>query len=419
MDDKPTASERMQQDFELMKLFAETYEQIDSNYVTDVDRRKLVEAAIRGMVSHLDQYSTYIPPEDLKKFERHLEQEFVGIGIGVNANGGALEIVSPLPDSPAFKAGLRTGDIVTAIDGTAVAGLTAADVTRLLSGPPGRPVVLSVIKPSSGDQPTEPTDITVIRNTVHVPTVVGLRKSPDQLWQFMLDDVRKVGYVRITHFSRKTAGELRTAVEALLEAGAKALVMDLRSNPGGLIDSSIEIADMLLDSGRIVSVKGRAVPERVWKARRGDTIPAIPLAVVVNRLSASASEVLSACLQDNNRAVIVGERTWGKGSVQKVIDLEGGRSALKLTTASYFRPSGINIHRLPTSTIADDWGVKPSSGCEVALTDEQWSAWTAYREAADNQNAAEPGSPLPEFADLQLNTAVEKLVAALDAAATP
>ncbi len=410
VDEKPTPAERMRQDFELMKLLAETYEQIDSHYVTEVDRRELVEAAIRGMVAHLDQYSTYIQPEDLKRFEQHMEQEFVGIGIGVNTAGGTLEIVSPLAGSPAFRAGLRSGDVITEIDGKSVTGLSSADVARLLGGPPGRSIVLTVVKP----QMTETQQVTVIRDTIQIPTVVGHKRDTEQQWNFMLDDEKKIGYVRVTHFSRNTASELRTAVDGLVTADLKGLVLDLRSNPGGLMESSIAIADMFLDEGQIVTMKGRSVPEKSWKARHGDTFPEFPLTVLVNRVSASASEVLSACLQDNDRAVVVGERTWGKGSVQKVVELESGRSALKLTTASYFRPSGINIHRFAESKPEDAWGVKPSAGHEIELNKDQWADWIKSRETADNFRLQDPAVSPSVFIDLQLDDAVNYLIAELD-----
>ena len=179
------------------------------------------------------------------------------------------------------------------------------------------------------------------------------------------------------------------------------------------MDASIEMADMFLDSGSIVSMKGRAVPEKKWKARPGNTLISVPMTVLVNRLSASASEVLSACLQDNKRATIVGERSWGKGSVQNVVPMESGRSALKLTTASYFRPSGVNIHRFPDSKKEDDWGVKPDEGHVIELNKEQWQEWVKVRETVDihHGHAADPTTP--PYLDLQLENATSYLVSQL------
>ena len=412
-DNKKSAAERARQDFELMRLFADAYEQIDGNYVREVDRRELVNAAIQGMASHLDQYSTYVAPEDMTKFEQHLEQEFVGIGIHVNAIGGRLEIVSPLPGSPAFRAGLRSGDAIVEIDSKSTNGLTPAEIGKMLAGPTGRPVVVGVRK--LGSEATE--QVTIIRELIQLPTVVGISRGEDQQWKFMLNDEQKIGYVRITHFARNTASELKVALETLNAQEVRALVLDLRSNPGGLMEASIEMADMFLDSGSIVSMKGRAVPEKKWKARPGNTLTNVPMAVLVNRLSASASEVLSACLQDNKRATIIGERSWGKGSVQNVVPMESGRSALKITTASYFRPSGVNIHRFPESKKEDDWGVKPDEGHLVELNKEQWQEWVKAREMVDIHygQAADPATP--PYVDAQLEHATSYLLSQLNTAA--
>ena len=190
----------------------------------------------------------------------------------------------------------------------------------------------------------------------------------------MLDEPSRIGYLRITHFAKNTPDNLRHAMDALIEEGIKGIVLDLRSNPGGLLTAAIEISDMFLESGKIVSVKGRTVPERTWQAKHGLTFPNMPIAVLVNRFSASASEVLSAALQDNQRAIVVGERTFGKGSVQTVLRLESGKSLLKLTTANYYRPNGVNIHRTEDMKPEDNWGVKPSEGHEHQMSKEQWQS---------------------------------------------
>lgn len=413
VDDKKSAAERARQDFELMRLFADAYEQIDANYVRVVDRRELVNAAIQGMASHLDQYSTYVAPEHMTKFEQHLEQEFVGIGIHVNSIGGRLEIVSPLPGSPAFRAGLRSGDAIVEIDSKSTTGLTPAEIGRMLAGPSGRPVIVGVCK--LGTESTE--QITIIRELIQLPTVVGISRGEDQQWNYMLNEEQKIGYVRITHFARNTASELKAALETLNSKQMKALVLDLRSNPGGLMETSIEMADMFLDSGSIVSMKGRTVPEKKWKASPGNTLTHVPMTVLVNRLSASASEVLSACLQDNQRATIIGERSWGKGSVQNVVPMESGRSALKLTTASYFRPSGVNIHRFPDSKKEDDWGVKPDEGHLVELDKEQWQEWVKVREMVDIHHGQKADPTPTPYMDLQLEHATSYLVSQLTTAA--
>ncbi len=414
LDDKKAAAERARQDFELMRLFADAYEQIDANYVREVDRRKLVDAAIRGMANHLDPHSTFIPPEDLAKFEQRLEQEFVGIGIHVQLVNNRLEIIRPLPGSPAWRSGVRNGDTIMEIDGKSTAGMTPEDAGRLLSGLPGRPVVLGVRKPQ-----TEQTEqITVVRERIQLPTVVGVSRRDDLKWDFMLNPADGIGYIGLMHFSRNTADEVESALKDLMAQDMKALVLDVRSNPGGLMESAVAIADLFLDAGPIVSMKGRVVPEKKWSAKKGEFLCSVPIVVLTNRQSASASEVLSACLQDNKRAVIVGERTWGKGSVQNVVSLEDGKSALKITTASYFRPSGVNIHRFPDSKKEDAWGVVPDDGHLVELSKDEWTQWLMYRETHDAAHQL-PNEPTdPSFVDRQLQHGVDLLKSQLASAVT-
>lgn len=378
-DDPPTAAERARQDFELMRLLAEAYEQVDTQYVREVDRRKLVDAAIRGMLKELDQYSTWVPPEELGRFEQYLEQEFVGVGIQVQQGPGRLEISTVLRDSPAWRAGVRPADLLVEVDGTQVSMLSPGEVSKLISGPLGRAVVLGVQHPGAA----EISKLEIVREKIQMPTVTGVSRT-ETGWNWLLEGVKPVAYVRMAHFSRVTTGEFREALRQIAELKPQALIVDLRSNPGGLMDTAIEVADMFLESGRIVSMSGRAVKERVWDAKPGTEIPAgLPVAVLINRQSASASEVLSAALQDRERAVVMGERSFGKGSVQTVVRMENGRSAMKLTTAGYLRPSGVNIHRYPELKPEDDWGVKPTEGHAVVQTDEQFSAWLKQRDQRD------------------------------------
>lgn len=378
-DDPPTAAERARQDFELMRLLAEAYEQVDTQYVREVDRRRLVDAAIRGMLKELDQYSTWVPPEDLGRFEQYLEQEFVGVGIQLQQGVGRLEISTVLRDSPAWRAGVRPADLLMEVDGTPVSMLSPGEVSRLISGPLGRSVVLGVQHPGAA----ELSKLEVVREKIQMPTVTGVSRT-ESGWKWLLEGAKPVAYVRLAHFSRVTIGEFREALRQIAELKPQALIVDLRSNPGGLMDTAIEVADMFLESGRIVSMRGRAVKERVWEAKPGTEIPAdLPVAVLINRQSASASEVLSAALQDRERAVVIGERSFGKGSVQTVVRMENGRSAMKLTTAGYLRPSGVNIHRYPELKPEDDWGVKPAEGHVVVQTDEQFSVWQQRRDQQD------------------------------------
>lgn len=399
------ADDKRREDYELMALFVETFQQIESNYVRDVDRRELMEAAIQGMLGHLDQYSSFIPPRHVRQFDQMVEQEFGGIGITVNMRNKQLVVVSPLPGTPAHKAGVRAGDVIVEVDGESTKGMNLNDAVRLLQGPVGRPVTVKVTH-ADDDSTTE--ELKLVRQLIKAPTVRGDHYRPTGEWDFWLENEPKIGFIRLSHFSRYTAEEVKTAMDKLVAEQVKGLVIDLRFNPGGLLESAVEIADMFLEKGNIVSVRGRNVPERSWDARQTGTYPMIPMAVLVNGYSASASEVLSACLQDNGRAVVIGERTWGKGSVQNVIRMEEGDSALKLTTASYHRPSGVNIHRFPEMKDSDTWGVTPNDGFVIPFSREEWQDWDRDRSQrdilTDGENPAEDADA--SFDDRQLAAAV-------------
>ena len=270
---------------------------------------------------------------------------------------------------------------------------------KLLKGRAGTKVRLTV----QHAHQSQPYETEVAREIIHVETVLGDQRKADDSWNFLYDSEQKIGYIRISAFSRETAQELRSAINQVGEANLAGLILDLRFNPGGLLSAAIEISDMFLAEGVIVSTEGRNAKRREWKARPENTFTQAPMVVLVNRYSASASEILAACLQDHQRAVIVGERTWGKGSVQNIIDLEGGKSALKLTTASYQRPSGKPIHRFPD---AKDWGVSPDAGYEVSLSDDEAGALLRYRRQRDIVSPrlvpvalAEGAPPEPEETD--------------------
>jgi carboxyl-terminal processing protease len=411
-----TAETQAQKDdyYSLMKVFVDTFDQVERNYVKDVDRRELLQAAIEGMMSRLDPYSSYISPEEMARFSEAVDQEFGGIGIQVHKDEHTerLTVMSPLPGTPAYRAGIRAGDVIMEIDGKSTKGYSINTAVRLLKGKPGASVKIGVRH--LGEDKTE--QVALVRDIIHVATVLGDRYKPDGSWDFMLDKQNKIGYVRLTHFSRHSAIELEKAVNELLEEGMKGFVLDMRFDPGGLFSQATEISDMFIDGGTIVSTKGRNTPTRTWEAKKDGTFPNFPMAVIVNHFSASASEIVAACLQDHHRAVIVGERSWGKGSVQNVIELEGGSSALKLTTASYHRPSGKNIHRFPGATDKDEWGVMPDPGYEVKFTPVETTEYTdSYRPERDVLNKT--GPPKSDFKDRQLEKALEVVRGKLSAAA--
>jgi len=240
-------------------------------------------------------------------------------------------------------------------------------------------------------------DIPIVRAEIQVQAVMGDRRKADnpKEWEFLIDQENKIGYIRLTGFSETSAQELKDAITQLQKQGLRGLVLDLRNNPGGLLRSAVDISNMFLSEGRIVSTKGRNQKEEIYDVEPGKTLLPegdCPMAVLVNRYSASASEIVSAALQDHGRAVVVGERSYGKGSVQNIIPMENQASALKLTTASYWRPSGKNIHRFPDAKDSDEWGVKPNDDFEVPLKDEERVGYFIWRRDRDIIHG-KPGSP--------------------------
>jgi carboxyl-terminal processing protease len=382
--DKADAAKQAAKDeeefYDLYKSLADTVDQVDRNYVTKISRRELMEAAIKGVLSKLDPYSSYIGRDEAGRFKDTVENQFGGIGIQITMDENQLKILSPLAGTPAYKAGLLAGDRITKIGDESTEKLSLDDAVHKLKGDAGTSVTLTVVHPGK----TKPITLTVKREVIHIDTVLGDRRKADESWDFMLDSEKRIGYIRITTFSRDTAEDLKKAILDLKTRKMSGLVLDLRFNPGGLLTSAIDTCDMFLTTGRIVSTEGRNTPKKVWDVtEKADALVGFPIAILVNHYSASASEIVAACLQDHKRAVIVGDRTWGKGSVQNVIELEDGKSLLKLTTASYQRPNGHNIHRFPDSKETDEWGVSPNPGYEVKLSDAEMAEILTERRDRD------------------------------------
>lgn len=386
-------------DYELYKILVDSIDQVERNYVIDVNRRELIESAIRGVLGKLDPYSSYIGPDELSRFRTSVESEFGGIGIQITADDGRIQILSPMYGTPAYRAGLLAGDRILEINDKSTDGLTLDEAVERLKGDEGTTVTLTVVHP--GKEAKE--KVTITREKIHIDTVLGDRRKNDGTWEFVFDPKQHIGYIRLTAFSRDTATELQRVLTQLQSEKLRGLILDLRFNPGGLLSAAIEVSDLFISEGRIVSTKGRNSPERTWDARKDGTFEGFPMVVLVNRYSASSSEIVAACLQDHKRAVIIGERTWGKGSVQNVVELEDGRSALKLTTASYRRPNGKNIHRFPNAKETDEWGVMPDASFDLRLSDAEMLALVQDRRTRDilqsptaNGVAAKAKSPVKE-----------------------
>ncbi|RLS52663.1 MAG: S41 family peptidase [Planctomycetota bacterium] len=404
--------------FELMQVFVDTFDEIDQNYVKDVDRRQLIESAIRGMLSDLDPYSDYISPEELAKFNESVDQEFVGVGIQVRflESIRAIEVSTPLPGSPAYKAGIQAGDRIVQVADKKVSDFEQnremESAIAILRGKPGEIVKVGYTR---GDS-TEINYVDLKREVIQLDSVLGDSYKADGSWNFMLDPEKKIGYVRLTHFTSRSGAEMRQALKALKSDGFKGLIIDVRFNPGGYLQTAVEIADLFLEDGVIVSTEGRNSRPVVRTAKKAGTFTGFPIVVMTNRYSASASEILAAALQDHQRGVVVGERTWGKGSVQNTLDVEDGKSKLKLTTASYYRPSKEKIHRFPGETESDKWGVMPNDGLKIEFTMEQMRVYNFDRAKRDVITK----EPIPStFDDIQLKKAREVIEQEIVKAAAP
>jgi carboxyl-terminal processing protease len=368
---------------ELYGLFVDAVEKVELNYVRPVSRRELLENALEGMLQNLDPHSSFINTSEWRQFRRQIEGKFGGIGIQVDLDteSGRLRVVAPMVGTPAYEAGILAGDQIIEIDGKSAEGMSSDKAVEVLTGRPGTDVKLTVLHEGSED----PETVALTRAIINIPSVIGDQRKTDDQWDILIDKDKKIGYIRVTGFNEHTADELQKMLEQFKDDGGKALILDLRDDPGGLLSAAVQVSDMFLDKGEIVSTKGRNTQPRHYEAQKDSPFEAsdIPMVVMVNQNSASASEIVAAALQDHKRAAVVGQRSYGKGSVQNLIDLDGGSSILKLTVASYYRPSGENIHRFKNAKTTDKWGVSPDPGMEVKLSHREFVNWFIARRERD------------------------------------
>jgi len=315
--------------YEQLNLFGEVFERIRDNYVEPADDEKLIEAAVNGMLTSLDPHSSYLNQKDFGDMQVQTKGEFGGLGIEVTMEEGLIKVVSPMDGTPAAEAGLQPGDFISALDGQPIMGLTLNEAVEKMRGEIGSSIRITVIR---GNQ--DPFDVTLKRAVIAVKSV---------RWE--LED-GNVGYVRISSFSEKTDSGLREAITKLKDASKnqlQGLVLDLRNNPGGLLDQAIAVSDDFMDKGEIVSTRGRKSEEaQRWNAESGDLMDGKPIVILINGGSASASEIVAGALQDQRRSIVLGTKSFGKGSVQSIIPIPN-HGAIRLTTARYYTPSGRSI----------------------------------------------------------------------------
>ncbi|GAB3674355.1 S41 family peptidase [Salinisphaera aquimarina] len=386
-----------------LRTFVEILNRVKQGYVEDVSDQDLLENSIRGMLDGLDPHSAYLNKEEFREISISTSGKFGGLGIEVQLQNGFVRVVAPIDDTPASKAGIQPGDLIVRIGDTAVKGMTLMDAVKKMRGDIGSDITLTILREGQD----EPFKVTLKRAVVRVKSVKSRMLDADY------------GYVRITQFSSNTGDGLNRAIEKLKDkagkAGLRGIVLDLRNNPGGVLSSAVDVSDTFIDSGGIVSIRGRAQnTDQQFDAKPGDMLDGAPIVVLVNEGSASASEIVAGALQDDSRAVIMGTRTFGKGSVQTIIPLQNG-AALKLTTARYYTPSGRSIQgdgiqpdvgiQDVNVTAAKSNGITPFSEADLAgalandtRTPEQAKA--ASEAAGKNSDLAAKDYPLYEALNL-------------------
>src|SRR5262244_1249922 len=372
--DVGAATSNSTETYKQLNLFGEVFERVRAEYVDDVSDDTLVESAINGMLTSLDPHSNYLNTKNFNDMKVQTRGEFGGLGIEVSMENGLVKVVSPIDDTPAARAGLKPGDLITHLDGDPVQGMTLPEAVEKMRGLVGSDIKLTIRREGK-----EPFDVKLTRATIRIQSVRSHLEGDT------------IGYIRITSFNEQTDVGLNNAMKNLKQqAGNKlsGLILDLRNNPGGLLDQAVAVSDAFLDKGEIVSTRGRRSEDaQRYNARPGDIAAGLPVAVLINGGSASASEIVAGALQDHHRAIVLGTKSFGKGSVQTIIPIPG-HGAIRLTTARYFTPSGRSIQALG---ITPDIGVEQS---KVEVIEQQRRTSEADLPGAlKNPNQPEPNKP--------------------------
>ena len=349
--------------YRLLNLFGDVFERVRAEYVEPINDRDAIENAINGMLTGLDPHSSYLNQRSYRDMQVQTRGEFGGLGIEVTQEGGYIKVISPIDETPAARAGVRPGDLITHLNGNSVQGLTLQEAVEQMRGERGTSIKLT-IRREGADRPIE---LSLTRDVIR-PQVVRFRMEGSD-----------IGYIRLTSFNEQTETGLRRAMQSIRQQGGanlKGLVLDLRNNPGGLLDQAVQVADDFLDQGEIVSTRARRAEDaQRWNAKSGDIAQGLPVVVLINGGSASASEIVAGALQDHRRAIVLGTKSFGKGSVQTVMPIPG-QGAIRLTTARYYTPSGRSIQAT---------GIEPD--IEVRSTREEATAGIPREREADLRRA--------------------------------
>lgn len=376
--------------YEKIKVFTEALTIVEENYVEEVDPETLIYNAIKGMVNNIDPHSSFMTPDEYKEMQVETRGSFGGLGIEITIKDGILTVVSPIEDTPAYRAGIKAGDRIVKIEDKPTKGMTLGEAVKLLRGPKGTKVTIWIMREGFD----KPKPFEIVRDIIHIQSV----KSK------LLD--KEFGYVRVISFQQGTDEELKKSLNRLEEesGGLKGLILDLRNNPGGLLDQAVSVADIFLKKGLIVYTKGRIKEQEMrFEAKNDGTEPSYPIVVLVNGGSASASEIVAGALKDHHRAVIMGTTTFGKGSVQSIIPLDDG-SALRLTTSKYYTPSGVSIQAK---------GIEPDIVVEEKLVEKVEEEHPREKDLKGHLEGEPTGKEeekkTEEIKDFQLKTALDYL----------